>query len=95
MGVWEGLTNTLEKKRRKRQSRKERYTHLNVEFQRIARRDLKKAFLSDQCKEIEENIRIVNTRDVFKKIKYVNVFIVSPSIWNEVMELDAMIFIFF
>ena len=70
MGVWEGLTNTLEKKRRKRQSRKERYTHLNVEFQRIARRDLKKAFLSDQCKEIEENIRIVNTRDVFKKIRH-------------------------
>ena len=47
---------------------KERYTHLNVEFQRIARRD-KKAFLSDQCKEIEENKRMEKTRDLFKKIR--------------------------
>ena len=46
---------------------KERYTHLNVEFQTIARRD-KKAFLSDQCKEIEENNRMGKTRDLFKKI---------------------------
>ena len=46
---------------------KERYTHLNVEFQRIARRD-KRAFLSDQCKEIEENNRMGKTRDLFKKI---------------------------
>ena len=46
----------------------ERYTHLNAEFQRIARRD-KKAFLSDQCKEIEENNRMGNTRDLFKKIR--------------------------
>ena len=46
---------------------KERYTHLNAEFQRIARRD-KKAFLSDQCKEIEENNRMGKTRDLFKKI---------------------------
>ena len=50
------------------QSSKERYTHLNAEFQRIARRD-KKAFLSDQCKEIEENNRILKTRDLFKKIR--------------------------
>ena len=49
------------------QSRKERYTHLNAEFQRIARRD-KKAFLSEQCKEIEENNRMEMTRDLFKKI---------------------------
>ena len=48
---------------------KERYAHLNAEFQRIARRD-KKAFLSDQCKEIEENNRIGKTRDLFKKIRY-------------------------
>ena len=48
---------------------KERYTHLNAEFQRIARRD-KKAFLSDQCKEIEENNRIGKTRDLFQKIRY-------------------------
>ena len=47
---------------------KERYTHLNAEFQRIARRD-KKAFLSDQCKEIEENNRIGKTRVLFKKIR--------------------------
>ena len=47
---------------------KERYTHLNAEFQRIARRD-KKTFLSDQCKEIEENNRMRKTRDLFKKIR--------------------------
>ena len=47
---------------------KERYSHLNAEFQRIARRD-KKAFLSGQCKEIEENNRMGKTRDVFKKIR--------------------------
>ena len=47
---------------------KERYTHLNAKFQRIARRD-KKAFLSDQCKEIEENNRMGKTRDLFKKIR--------------------------
>ena len=46
----------------------ERYTHLNAEFQRIARRD-KKAFLNDQCKEIEENNRMGKTRDLFKKIR--------------------------
>ena len=47
---------------------KERYIHLNAEFQRIARRD-KKALLSDQCREIEENNRMVKTRDLFKKIR--------------------------
>ena len=52
----------------KSKGEKERYTHLNAEFQRIAKRD-KKAFLSDQCKEIEENNRIVKTRDLFKKIR--------------------------
>ena len=51
----------------KSKGEKERYTHLNGEFQRIARRD-KKAFLSDQCKEIEENNRMRKTRDLFKKI---------------------------
>ena len=57
-------------KRREAQSKgeKERYSHLNVEFQRIARRD-KDAFLSDQCKEIEENNRMGKTRDLFKKIR--------------------------
>ena len=48
---------------------KERYTHLNAEFQRIARRD-KKAFLNDQCKEIEENNRMGKTRDLFKKVRH-------------------------
>ena len=52
----------------KSKGKKERYTHLNAEFQRIVRRD-EKAFLSDQCKEIEENNRMGKTRDLFKKIK--------------------------
>ena len=59
---------SCEKKRSEKQRRKEKYKHLNAEFQRIARRD-KKAFLSDQCKEIEENNRMGKTRDLFKKIK--------------------------
>ena len=53
----------------KSKGEKERYKHLSAEFQRIERRD-KKAFLSDQCKEIEENIRMGKTRDLFKKIRY-------------------------
>ena len=57
-----------EKKRSKKQKKKERYTHLNAEFQRIARRD-KKAFLSDQCKELEDNNRMGKTRALFKKIR--------------------------
>ena len=56
------------KKRVKSKGEKERYKHLNAEFQRIARRD-KKAFLSDQCKEIDENNRMGKTRDLFKKIR--------------------------
>ena len=62
--------NNLTVKRREAKSKgeKERYTHLNAEFQRIARRH-KKAFLSDQCKEIEENNRKGETRDLFKKIR--------------------------
>ena len=52
----------------KSKGQKERYKHLNAEFQRIARRD-KNAFLSDQCKEIEEKNRMVKTRDLFKKIR--------------------------
>ena len=67
MALLRGLTNSCEKKRARRLRRKERYTHLNAEFQRIARRD-KKAFLSNQCKEIEENNRMGQTRDLFKKI---------------------------
>ena len=52
----------------KSKGEKERYTHLNAEFQRVARRE-KKAFLSDQCKELEENNRMGKTRDLFKKIR--------------------------
>ena len=65
-----GETLQIAVKRRevKSQGEKERYSHLNVEFQRIARTD-KKVFLSDQCKEIEENNRMANTRDLFKKIR--------------------------
>ena len=68
MAVWGGLTNSCEKKRSEKQRRKERYKHLNAEFQRIARRD-KKAVLSNQCKETEENNRMGNTIDLFKKIR--------------------------
>ena len=68
MAVWGGLTNSCEKKRGETQRRKERYKHLSAEFQRIARRD-KKAFFSDQCKEIEENNRMGKTRALIKKIR--------------------------
>ena len=58
----------MKKRETKSKGEKERYTHLNAEFQGIARRD-KKAFLGDQCKEIEENNRMEKTRDLFKKIR--------------------------
>ena len=58
----------MKRRQTKSKGEKERYKHLNAEFQRIARRD-KKAFHSDQCKEIEENKRMGKTRDVFKKIR--------------------------
>ena len=64
----EALQIALRRREVKSKGEKERYTHLNAEFQRIARRD-RKAFLSDQCKEIEENNRIGKTRDLFKKIR--------------------------
>ena len=64
----EDLQIAEKRREMKGKGEKERYTHLNAEFQRIARRD-KKAFLSDQCKEIEENNRIGKTRDLFKKIR--------------------------
>ena len=69
MAISGGLTNSYEKKRGEKQRKKERYKHLNAEFQRKARRE-KKAFFSDQCKEIEENNRMGKTRDLFKKIRY-------------------------
>ena len=58
----------MKRREAKSKGEKEIYTHLNAEFQRLARRD-KKAFLSDQCKEIEENNRMGKTRDLFKKIR--------------------------
>ena len=64
----ESLQIAVKRREAKSKGEKERYTHLNAEFQRIARRD-KKAFLSDQCKEIEENNRMGKTRDLLKKIR--------------------------
>ena len=64
----EALQIAEKRRETKGKGERERYTHLNTEFQRIARRD-KKAFLSDQCKEIEENNRMGKTRDLFKKIR--------------------------
>ena len=65
----EALQIAVKRREAKSQGEKERYKHLNAEFQRIARRD-KKAFLSNKCKEIEENTRIAKTRDLFKKNRY-------------------------
>ena len=64
----EALQIAVKRREAKSKGEKERYTHLNAEYQRIARRD-KKAFLNDQCKEIEENNRIRKTRDLFKKLE--------------------------
>ena len=64
----EALQIPMKRREAKDKGEKERYTHLNAEFQRIAKRD-KKAFLSDQCKEIDENNRMEKTRDPFKKIR--------------------------
>ena len=68
MAVWEALQIAVKRREAKSKGEKERYKHLNAEFQRIARRD-KKTFLRDQCKEIEENNRMGKTRDLFKKIR--------------------------
>ena len=65
----EALQIAVKRREVKSKGEKERYTHLNAEFQKIARRD-KKAFLRDQCKETEENNRMGKTRDLFKKIRY-------------------------
>ena len=64
----EALQIAVKRREAKSKGEKERYSHLNAEFQRITRRD-KKAFLSDQCKEIEENNRMGKARDLFKKIR--------------------------
>ena len=68
MAVWEALQIAVKRREAKSKGEKERYKHLNAEFQTIARRD-KKAFFSNQCKEIEENNRMGKTRDLFKKIR--------------------------
>ena len=65
----EGLQIAVKRREAKSKGEKERYSHLNAEFQTIARRD-KKAFLSNQCKEIEENNRMGKIRDLFKKMRY-------------------------
>ena len=65
----EALQIAVKRREAKSKGEKERYRHLNAQFQRIARRD-KKAFLSDQCKEIEENNRMGKTRDLFKKMRH-------------------------
>ena len=64
----EALQIAVKRRKAKSKGEKERYAHLSAEFQRIARRD-KKVFLSDQCKEIEENKRMGKTRDLFKKMR--------------------------
>ena len=64
----EALQIAVKRREVKSKGKKEKYSHLNAEFQRLARRD-KKTFLSDQCKEIEENNRMGMTRDLFKKIR--------------------------
>ena len=68
MAVWEALQIALKRREAKSKGEKERYSHLNAEFQRIERRD-NKAFFRDQCKGIEENNRMGKTRDLFKKIR--------------------------
>ena len=68
MAVWDALQIAVKRREEKSKGEKERYKHLNAEFQKIARRD-KKAFFNNQCKEIEENNRMVKTRDLFKKIR--------------------------
>ena len=66
MAVWGALQRAVKRREAKSKGEKERYKHLNAEFQRIARRD-KKAFFSDQCKEIEENNKMGKTRDLLEK----------------------------
>ena len=68
MAVWEALQIAVKRREEKSKGEKKKYKHLNAEFQKLARRD-KKAFLSDQCQEIEENNKMGKTRDLFKKIR--------------------------
>ena len=68
MAVWEALQIAVKRREAKSKGEKERYKHLNAEFRRIARKD-KKAFFSNQCREIQENNRMGKTRDLFKRIR--------------------------
>ena len=68
MAIWEYLQIAVKRREAKSKGEKKRYNHLNAEFQRRARRD-KKAFVSDQCKEIQENNRKRRTKDLFKKLE--------------------------
>ena len=68
MAIWGSLQIAVKRREVKSKAEKERYKHLNAQFQRIARRG-KKAFFSDQCKEIEENNRMGKTKDLFKKTR--------------------------
>ena len=68
MALWEALKIAMKRREVKSKGEKERYKHLNAEFQRITKRD-KKAFFSNQCKEIEKNNKMGQTRDLFKKIR--------------------------
>ena len=77
MAVGEALQIAVKRREAKSKGEKERYKHLNAEFQRIARRN-KKAFFSDQCKEIEENNKKGKTRDLFKKIRDTKVSLEIP-----------------
>ena len=78
----EALQIDVKRREVKSKGEKERYKHLNAEFQRIARRD-KKAFFSDQCKEIEENNRMGKTRDLFKKIRDTKAIFHAKTGWIE------------
>ena len=80
----EALKIAEKRRKAKGKGEKERYTHLNAEFQRIAKRD-KKAFLKDQCKEIEENNRMGKTRKLFKKIRDTKVRLVKAMVFPVVM----------
>ena len=84
----EGLQIAVQRREVKGKGEKERYKHLNAEFQRIARRD-KKAFLSNQCKDIEENNRMGKTRDLFKKIRDTNgTFHVKMASIKDTIDMD-------
>ena len=81
----EALQIPVKRREVKSKGKKERCRHLNAEFQRIARRD-KKAFFSDQCKEIEENNRMGKTRDRFKKIRDIKVIFHATTDWFQIVK---------